>query len=77
MAVQDLPVILHKSPYEGAEAGEYTVIFSGSPISAQNFAKYIISLRGSARLGKRGTDFYVYHQGAGPVSKADWRKAGI
>lgn len=72
---KDLPVILHKSPYEGAAVGEYTAIFPGSPISAQNFAKYIINLRGNARIGKRGSDFYVYHSGAGPVSKSDWPKA--
>lgn len=71
----DLPVTRHKSPYEGAEVGEYTASFPGSPISAQKFAKHIISKGGSARIGVRGQDHYVYHKGAGPISSADWRKS--
>ena len=71
----DLPVTRHKSPYEGAEVGEYTEHFPGSPISAQKFAKHIISKGGSARIGVRGQDHYVYHKGAGPISSADWRKS--
>lgn len=71
--MSDLPVTIHKSPYEGAEVGEYTEIFPGSPLSAQRFAKHIISKGGKARIGKRGQDYYVYHTGAGPISKRDWR----
>jgi len=71
--MQDLPVTVHKSPYEGAEVGEYTEVFHASPLSAQRFAKHIIAKGGKARIGKRGQDHYVYHTGAGPISKRDWR----
>lgn len=70
----DLHVVNHKSPYEGAEVGEYTDTFQGSPKSAQLFAKHIVSKGGSARIGRRGSDYYVYHKGAGPLTKNDWRK---
>ena len=73
----DLPVTIHKSPYEGAQVGEYTEMFVSSPKTAQQFAKYIIFKGGSARLGKRGQDTYVYHKGAGPISKRDFRMAKI
>jgi hypothetical protein len=76
-AMPDLPVAVHKSPYEGAEAGEYTEMFMGSPAWAQQFAKYIMFKGGKARLGKRGQDIYVYHKGAGPISKRDFRMAKI
>lgn len=58
---ENLPVTIHKSPYEGAE-GEYryTTMFMGG-ISAQDFAKFVISKGGKAKIGKRGQDFYVYH----------------
>lgn len=70
----DLPVIVHKSPFEGAEVGEYTEVFSGSPLSSQQFAKYIISKGGKARIGKRGGDYFVYYKGIGPISKVEWQK---
>lgn len=57
----DLPVISHKSPYEGAEAGEYTRLFHASPLSSQKFAKKVIAAGGKARIGRRGNDYYVYH----------------
>lgn len=72
---EDLPIHKHTSPYEGAEVGEYTEIFPhGSVNSAQKFAKHVISKGATARIGKRGADHYVYHKGAGPISKSDWRK---
>ncbi len=70
----DLPVVIHKSPFEGAENGEYTEVFVGSPLSSQRFAKYIISKGGKARIGKRGNEYFVYHKGVGPISKTEWRK---
>ncbi len=72
-----LPVVVHASPYEGAEVGEYTAMFPGSALSAQNFAQYIIDRGGVARVGRRGGDHYVYHRGAGPLTVADWRKSRI
>jgi len=74
--MEDLPVVMHKSPYEGANVGEYTEMFMGVR-DAQKFAKYIISKGGKARIGKRGPDAYVYHSGAGPISKRDARMAGV
>lgn len=76
-AMTDLPITIHKSPYEGAEVGEYTEVFVSSPATAQQFAKYIISKGGKVRLGKRGQEIYVYHKGAGPISKRDFRMAKI
>ena len=73
----DLPVTIHKSPYEGAEVGEYTEMFHASPKTAQQFAKYIILKGGSARIGKRAQDMYVYHKGAGPITKRDFRMSKI
>lgn len=73
-AQPDLPVTIHKSPYEGAEVGEYTEKFMGAK-SAQRFAKFILSKGGKVRLGKRGQDTYVYHKGAGPVSQTDFNKS--
>lgn len=70
----DLPVHKHKSPYEGAEVGEETVHFRASPTSAQAFAKHVILKGGHARIGQRGQDHYVYHKGAGSITKEDWRK---
>jgi hypothetical protein len=69
----ELTVQQHKSPYEGAEVGEYTTMFNASPNSAQRFAKHIISKGGKARIGKRGQDYYVYHNVL--MSKEDWRKS--
>ncbi len=76
-AMADLPITIHKSPYEGAEVGEYTEVFVSSPATAQQFAKYIISKGGKVRLGKRGQEIYVYHKGAGPIFKRDFRMAKI
>lgn len=70
----DLPVTTHKDPHEGADIGEYTETFPGSPLSAQKFAKHVISKGGKARIGKRGQTHYVYHKGAGPISKDDYVK---
>lgn len=69
----DLPVHIHKDPYEGAEVGEYTTQFPGSPISAQEFAKHVISKGGKARIGKRGSDYNVYHNKL--ITKDQWRKS--
>jgi hypothetical protein len=72
-AIPDHPIVSHKSPYEGAEVGEYTERFMGSK-SAQRFAKFIAIKGGKVRLGKRGRDTYVYHKGAGPLSHNDMMK---
>jgi hypothetical protein len=72
-----LPVTIHTSPYEGAEVGEYTAMFPGSPLSAQNFALHVMDRGGVARVGRRGCDYYVYHRGAGPLTVEDWRKSKI
>jgi len=70
----ELPVQQHKSPYEGSDdEHRYTTMFKASPNSAQRFAKHIISNGGKARIGKRGQDYYVYHNM--PMSKEDWRKS--
>lgn len=70
----ELPVQQHKSPYEGSDdEHRYTTMFLASPNSAQRFAKHIISNGGKARIGKRGQDYYVYHNM--PMSKEDWRKS--
>lgn len=69
----DLPVHVHKSPYEGAEVGEYTTTFRASPNSAQRFAKHVIAKGGKARIGKRGQDHFVYHKGVS-ITKEQWRK---
>jgi len=70
----ELPVQQHKSPYEGSDDElRYTTMFLASPNSAQRFAKHIISKGGKARIGKRGQDYYVYHNM--PMSKEDWRKS--
>lgn len=75
--MSDLPVTIHKSPYEGADVGEYTErIGHNDKNAAQGFAKHIISKGGKARIGKRGSDFHVYHKGAGPISMNDYRKSG-
>lgn len=39
-AIPDISVSIHKSPYEGAEGGEYTNTFMGG-LSAQRFAKFV------------------------------------
>lgn len=70
----ELPIQHHKSPYEGSDdEHRYTTMFLASPNSAQRFAKHIISNGGKARIGKRGQDYYVYHNM--PMSKEDWRKS--
>lgn len=68
----DLPVVTHKSPYEGADIGEQTTSFLSSPGTAQKFAKHIISKGGKARIGRSGQTHFVYHNIV--LSKEQFRK---
>jgi hypothetical protein len=64
----DLPVVT-LGPYDGAEVGEYSIQFPGSPLSAQRFAKRVIERGGSVRIGRRGTLYIVFHRGIGWLDK--------
>lgn len=72
--IPDLEIIRHKTPYEGANAGEYTQEFRTKQ-DAQNFAKWILNknIKGAiVRIGFRDGLYLVYTNVYAELK--DWRK---